>query len=71
VPTTTLKIIRKPGANTRTVLMRASAPVLTGRGTTTYLCGACGLTLVKHTGRRQLHELVIKCPGCGSYNEVP
>jgi len=66
-----LRVIPRPAPGTRTVLMKGSAPVFTGSGATTCLCGACGLALAKKTSRGQVCDFVIKCPGCGSFNELP
>lgn len=70
--TKTLRIIPRPAANTRTVVMKAAAPVITGRGgSTAYRCGGCRLTLVKGIQKARVINVVIRCPGCGSFNDVP
>lgn len=68
-----LKIIPKPEPQTRTVLEPKPnvIPVIKGNGTIDLLCGNCGETLVEGITDGQIRNIVIHCPKCCSYNEIP
>ena len=72
-----LKVIPKPAEGTRTVLVpkRNVLPVIKGNippehGGLTFQCGNCGAPLINGVKKGQVRNIVIKCPLCGSYNEV-
>ena len=49
-------------------------PLFVGQGTgfRRYSCGHCKLILVDNVGENiGLVNIVLKCPGCQSYNELP
>ena len=69
-----LKIIPKPKPNTRTVFLPKRGkvlPVIRGNGDLNLLCGNCNAEIVKNIVEGQLRNLVIKCPICGLYNNIP
>lgn len=47
------------------------APVITGKGHKDYACGSCGSLLLQRVRTTQVRDLVLRCPRCGSLNEVP
>jgi predicted RNA-binding Zn-ribbon protein involved in translation (DUF1610 family) len=59
-----LKIIPTPGAGH----VVSAPPVLEAGGDgADFACGQCGAVLL-HAGRGQVHNLIIHCLACGSYN---
>jgi hypothetical protein len=51
-------------------------PVIKGNRPLTYMCGSCGLTLLRYVVYKQVEYkrvqgVVIKCVGCGSFSEIP
>jgi hypothetical protein len=68
-----LKIIPEPEPNTRTVfLLQGLFPAFKGEGDIDKVCGNCGLILLEGVGRGiEIRNLVIRCPKCKSYNELP
>jgi len=71
------KIVAKPEKNTKTVIgggdNYGDRPLFAGEGTgRRYSCGNCSLVLVDNVGENiKLINIVLKCPGCQSYNELP
>jgi hypothetical protein len=72
------KIVPKPERNTNTVIgggeNYGERPLFVGQGTgfRRYSCGNCKLILVDNVGENiGLVNIVLKCPGCQSYNELP
>jgi hypothetical protein len=64
--------------NTKTVIgggeNYGERPLFVGHGTgfRRYSCGNCKLILVDNVGENiGLVNIVLKCPGCQSYNELP
>lgn len=65
-----LKIIPEP--DTRTVIIAKVLPVFKGDyGDTTYLCGNCKAKFVEGINEGQIRNIVIKCPICRLYSEIP
>jgi hypothetical protein len=65
-PRAALKLIPTPC--TRHII--SAPPVLVAsRNTVDYVCGDCGAVLM-HAEVGQVHNLVIHCTGCGSYNAM-
>ena len=74
MPVVPAKIIPEPKNGTRSVIVPAPnvLPVFDGKtGNTSYRCGNCKAILVNRISHGQLRNLVIKCPKCSSYNEIP
>ena len=72
------KIVPKPERNTKTISgggeNYGERPLFVGQGTgfRRYSCGHCKLILVDNVGENiGLVNIVLKCPGCQSYNELP
>jgi len=68
-----LKIIPAPPEDTRTVFaLQGKFPAFKGQGNTDLVCGHCGQVLVEGIGADAIiKNIVIKCPNCGNYNEIP
>ena len=65
------KIIPEPQPNTRTILAPSQAPAIKGEGSDSILCGNCGITLVSNLDATTvIKNIVIKCPDCGSFNDI-
>jgi DNA-directed RNA polymerase subunit RPC12/RpoP len=69
----------QPGASTRRVetcsdpwarhIINAPPVLIASTNTVDYVCGDCGAVLM-HAEQGQVHNLVIHCTGCGSYNST-
>ena len=46
-------------------------PFVTGKGDTTYVCGQCNKVLLKDVSPGQIQNMVVRCPSCGGYAEIP
>lgn len=46
------------------------APIMTGDGDTDHVCAICETTLIASMRIEQVRDLVLKCPRCGTVNEV-
>jgi len=68
-----LKVIPEPKPETRTILEPKPnvVPVIKGVGNIDLLCGNCGETLVEGISEGQIRNIVIHCPKCRAYNEIP
>jgi phage FluMu protein Com len=68
-----LKTIPAPAEGTRTVfVVQGKFPVFKGQGNTDLVCGHCGQVLVEGMGGDAIiKNIVIKCPNCENYNEIP
>jgi DNA-directed RNA polymerase subunit RPC12/RpoP len=69
-----LRIILKPKPQTRAVLepkVGEILPVIKGNGSLNLLCGNCGAVLVEGINEGQIRNMVIHCPICRYYNDVP
>ncbi len=70
----TLEVIPKPLENTRSVIeFENIGNRITGESAdgVTLICGECGSILVEKLNRNQIRNIVIRCPSCKSYNNVP
>lgn len=68
-----LRIIPAPQPDTRVVFeIKGLFPALKGQGETDLVCGDCGQVLIEGVGSDAvIKNIVIKCPKCGKYNEIP
>ena len=69
-----LRIIPKPKSRTRAVLepkIGEVLPVIKGAGNMDLLCGNCKAILVEGISQGQIRNIVIHCPICRFYNNVP
>jgi len=68
-----LRVIPAPPPKTRSVLVQqGKIPALRGEGNLDLTCGKCAQVLVEDAGKGiLLKNLVIRCPNCKSYNEIP
>ncbi len=67
-----LRVIPEPEPGTRSVLVSEDVQVImTGelKGVA-YDCGSCGLPVIKGVMPGQVRNIVIRCTGCGAYNET-
>jgi hypothetical protein len=74
MPTIPARKIPEPSPNERTILVPWSPqvlPVARGSGKTNYSCETCHTLLVENIDHGQFRNIVIKCPKCASYNEIP
>ena len=64
--------IAEPEEGTRTLIIPTPTghPVMTGQGDTNWLCGECDLVLLFNVDEHHLHNVVIKCPQCGSFCDI-
>jgi|SRR2546427_9313165 SEC-C motif-containing protein len=68
-----LRIIPEPDPNTRAVLIYGGEGTIAFRGFDVGLalcCGQCKSHLVVGMEREQIQNIVLKCKGCGAYNEA-
>ena len=69
-----LPVIPEPEQNTRTVFLQPPSDnphsFLRGSGPADLLCGKCSFKLAHGLGPGQITNLVLKCPQCGSYNDI-
>lgn len=72
MPAFKTKVIRRPRAGTRPILVLHKAPALRGQdGTDKYLCGGCGATLLESVNQGlDFGEIALKCPVCGAFSEI-
>ncbi len=42
-----------------------------GAGNTTFVCGRCRTVLIENAYHGQFRNIVIQCPKCDSYNDIP
>jgi hypothetical protein len=68
-----LKVIPEPAPETKTVLVPKPnvLPVIKGVGNIDLLCGSCNEILVEGISEGQIRNIVIRCPKCEAYNEIP
>ncbi len=71
-----LKVISKPEDGTRTILVRQPREddfpsIVRGNGEINMLCGYCRTVLAEGINEGQVSNVVLKCPICNNYNNVP
>jgi len=69
-----LRVIPEPKPQTRAVLdpkVGEILPVIKGHGNLNLLCGNCAAILVEGISEGQIRNMVIHCPICRYYNDVP
>jgi hypothetical protein len=71
-----LRVIPKPKEGTRTVLVLKPNPdkpstVFKGQGDLNLICGYCESILCEGINAGQIRNMVLKCPVCNNYNEIP
>ena len=66
-----LKIIPKPKPKTRTIFISKVLPVIKGPGKIVLVCGNCKAILADGIQKGQVRNIVIQCPICKFYNEIP
>jgi phage FluMu protein Com len=67
-----LKIIEEPKPNSRAIFISGNKiTFFTGEGNINHLCRNCNYVLNERVWTRSLSNIVIKCPVCDSFNEVP
>ena len=67
-----MKVIPEPGVGNRTIVLPTPArmPVMRGSGDVSHACGECGARLIENISAGQLQGIVIRCPECGTFNEL-
>ena len=63
-PRFALKLVSTPRAHH---IVSAPPALIASTNTVDYICGGCGAVLM-HAEQGQVHNLIIHCTGCGSYN---
>jgi hypothetical protein len=71
---TKLLVIPEPEEGTRSVLVYEGEGTVVMRNpereTPVHICGSCEAPLLVGVGLAQLQNLVLRCKGCGAYNET-
>jgi hypothetical protein len=65
-PPILLKLVHEPGVGH---VLHAPPVLIPISNTTDYTCGECGIVLLR-AEQGQVHNLLIHCTGCGSYNST-
>lgn len=66
-----MRVIPEPAPKTRSVLMPGfKGAALKSDGPLDFTCGQCGITLLESMERNQVQLIVIRCGGCGAFNEI-
>jgi hypothetical protein len=65
-PRVSLKVVEAPKIG---AVVTAPPVLIFSTHTVDYCCGHCARVLM-HAERNQVHNLLIKCTGCGSYNST-
>jgi hypothetical protein len=71
---TPLSVIEEPEPMSRTVIRSKAEkilPLFKGNGNIDYLCGSCQTVLAEHVWKLSMSNIVILCPSCHSFNEIP
>ncbi len=73
MPDQKLKVISEPAENTRTVMtgVPPGTPFYKSSGDVNLLCGQCDTVLAENMNPGQVKNIVLQCPECKSYNDVP
>jgi len=71
MPAIRLLVIPKPAEGTRTVFEVKTPPTIKGSGNLRMICDKCEEILVDGVLEGQIRNIVIRCPKCGSYCEIP
>ena len=70
-----LPVIPEPAHGTRVVLGQQISdepyPFFQGSGPADLSCGQCTFKLARGIGPGSIQNLVLKCPKCESYNDIP
>lgn len=67
-----MRVIPEPAEGSAAVLVPDFAgPAIKGAGPLSYRCGTCDATLLQSVEYKQVQAIVIKCFGCGSFNDIP
>ncbi len=67
-----LKTISEPSPNTRTIFIGKVLPFFKGNGEVNLLCGNCGAKLIEGLfNEGQIRNIVVKCPVCKFFSEIP
>jgi hypothetical protein len=53
-----------------TLIKTNIAPIFIGLGSNNINCYECGVKLVSHINRDQIHSITIECPECGALNKL-
>lgn len=68
-----LAVVPEPDPNSRTIFVREGDGTIVLQGSETGLsqdCGNCGASLIAGVALGRVAGVVIRCNGCGSFNEV-
>jgi hypothetical protein len=69
-----LHVIPEPAEGTRSVMIKTEGDSLVFQGSeapaVVMVCGDCGAHLIKGVPVSRISNLVLKCRGCGAFNET-
>jgi len=68
-----LTVIAKPEEGSREIIKlakEAGTTIIRGGGSDNLLCGDCGTTLGEGVARGSIHNIVLYCNQCESYNDI-
>ena len=63
-------IIPEPAPGTKTIIDQKVLPIAVSSGDVNILCGSCSSVLFQGMAADTIFNMVVKCPKCGSFNEV-
>jgi hypothetical protein len=71
-PTVYMMRVRKSvDPQKESILVSTVSPVMKSKGMSDYICGSCSTVLLSSVSYKQVQHIVVKCPECGSYNDIP
>ena len=75
MPNIKAQVIPEPEEGKRTVFNLQFAPAIHGegemKGDVSIQCGNYGVTLIDTIKLGAIRNIVVKCPECGSFNDIP
>ena len=73
MPKVKVKVLASPpnGAGVVNLPDGFKGPFIAGKGDTTYACGQCNKVLLKNMTPGQIQNMVVRCPSCGGYADIP
>lgn len=68
--TRAMRVIPEPAASASVLVAGCKGPVVKSFGPLSYTCGQCGITLLKDVEFKQVQNAIVKCGGCGAFNDI-
>ncbi len=63
-------IIPESEAKGRSIFQLKNDACFSSAGTLTWVCATCGYGLIRNAAVGQFRKLVVKCPTCGTLNDI-